>query len=312
MLDVLNITGTLFAVIGVGYVLTWRGFFDRAALQVLGRFVVSVALPALILSTLAGRDLAEIVVPGYLVAYAIGALLILGLGYAVARAGLGQSPVQATFQAMGASCSNSGYVGYPLLLLAYPAIASQVLAMNFLVENLILLPLLLTLAERGAGAASGWQLARDTARRVLLSPILLALLAGLAVSVSGVGLPHVVSEPLRILAMTSAGLALLVIGGTLYGLPLRTVRPPVVMAVVGKLLIMPLTVLAGLAVARALGMGPLPDGLRDGLIITAALPPIGIYPLLAQRFGQEETAALVMLITIPVSFLTLSALLLLL
>ncbi|WP_238367349.1 AEC family transporter [Mesobacterium pallidum] len=312
MLDVLNITGTLFAVVAIGYVLAWRGIFDRTALQVMGRFVVTIALPALIFRTLAERDLAEIVMPTYLVAYAIGGLLIIALGYVLARAALGQSPVQATFQAMGMSCPNSGYVGYPLLLLAYPSLATQVLAMNFVVENLILLPLLLTLAERSAGTSSGLRLFAETAKRVLLNPILLALLGGLAVSLSGLKLPYVVSEPLRMLSLTSAGLALVVIGGTLYGLPLRTVRLPVIWAVVGKLLIMPLAVLAGLVVARALGLGPLSDGLRAGLIITAALPPIAIYPLLAQRFGQEEQAALVMLITIPASFVTLSALLLML
>jgi hypothetical protein len=34
------------------------------------------------------------------------------------------------FQSMGMSCSNSGYVGYPILLVAMPAIASTALALH--------------------------------------------------------------------------------------------------------------------------------------------------------------------------------------
>jgi predicted permease len=53
--------------------------------------------------------------------------------------------------AMGMSCGNSGYIGYPLALLVLGPIAGVALALNMLVENLLMIPLTLALAEISFG-----------------------------------------------------------------------------------------------------------------------------------------------------------------
>lgn len=57
-----------------------------------------------------------------------------------------------------------------------------------------------------------------------------------------------------------------------------------------------------------LGVLPLEPQLRMGVVLTAAMPMLGIYPLLAQKHGQEGLAAALLGATV-VSFVSISVLL---
>ena len=59
----------------------------------------------------------------------------------------------------------------------------------------------------------------------------------------------------------------------------------------------------------ALGMATLPPDLFAGLILTAALPMMGIYTVLAQERGLGGAASIAMLVATTAGFFTLSALL---
>lgn len=77
---VLLVTGTIFLFISVGYVCFAIALFDHAELAPLGRFVVVIALPALIFRTFSTHDVEAIANPGYLGGYLLGSLLMLGAG----------------------------------------------------------------------------------------------------------------------------------------------------------------------------------------------------------------------------------------
>ena len=70
------------------------------------------------------------------------------------------------------SCANSGFMGYPILLIAMPAVADSALALNMIVENLVMIPLILVLAERGRSGGTGLF---GPLRRAATNPIVLAL-----------------------------------------------------------------------------------------------------------------------------------------
>ncbi len=310
MLEVLSITGVVFILIAIGYVSVFASVFSGAELATFGKYVINFALPALIFRAVSGRPIGEVVNVGYIGAYLLGSLAIFVFGYFWIRRGLGAEPVESTFDGMGMSCANSGFVGYPILLMAMPAIASTALALNMIVENLIMIPLVLIMAERaGGGAIRGWTLARQIAGRLIKNPIVLALTAGLAVSASGISLPDIIREPVNIIAMSSAAISLLVIGGTLVGLPLGAIDVRVPFVVAGKLLLHPLFVWLGLLVMSAIGFGVGDDALAHAAILMAAMPTMAIYPILAGRYGQQNVAALAMLVMTVLSFLTLSTIL---
>jgi predicted permease len=208
---------------------------------------------------------------------------------------------------MGSSCSNSGFVGYPILLLSLAPVADVSLALNMVVENLLVIPLLLFMAERARGSAVGAGRAMALAlQRLVANPLVLGLGGGLLVSAWGVALPAPVSRTVDMLAMASGAVSLLVIGGTLVGLPLRGLAGRVLPLALSKLLLHPFLVWLALAVVPWLGFSPLEPQLYTAAVLSAAMPMMGIYPTLAQAHGQDEWAAVALLLTTVLSFLTLS------
>ncbi len=314
MLPILTITGPIYLLILLGFVAVRQAWFAKADMRVLGQFVVRIALPAMLFRVLSRQPLEQVLNVRWLLAYALGSLLALGAGWYWGRRQPGAYPA---LLGMGSGMSNNGFVGAPVLLQWLGPAAGSGLAVALVVENLLILPLCLTLAELGhqaALSAAGSGTVRP--RRVLLAqalrpllrnPMLWAILAGGAFAALGLSLPLALSRSIDLLANTSAGVALVVIGGSLVGLKLGGQRTDLAVVALCKLLLHPLAV--GLLLAW---LAPEPSLVHTALIALAAMPMLSIYPVLAQKFGQEGFCAAALLITTVASFFTLSALLALL
>jgi len=312
MLDILAITGPIYLCIIGGYASVRWSVFSKADMRVLGKFVLQVALPALLFNALASRPLAEVARPGYLLAFTLGSVALL-LGALFFASKLQKKPLtESAYIAMGMTCSNSGYIGYPMMLLLFGPLGGVILALNLIVENLIKLPLLFTLADAGAHQGeplSLKQALRQTLLRLASNPMIVGILLGFLVSLSGWGLPSVLSRTVNLFAGAASGLALFIIGGNLVGLQLRGLRRQVGLIAVGKLLLHPAAVWAAIALLAVLGL-PVPEGeLRAAAVLSAAMPMLGIYSILAQRHGHEGFTAAALLGTTAASFFTLSAIL---
>lgn len=309
MTDILAITAPIYLIILLGYALTRAGLFDRADMRVLGKFVVNLALPALVFKSLSQRPLLEILNPGYLLAYALGSGALIALGFWWSRRVAGLTALASTFHAMGMSCPNSGFVGYPILLLTLPSVAGVALALNMIVENLLMIPLLLLLAERARGGEASWALYRSLLRKLASNPLMLAIVAGLLVSLAELRLPALAVQTVNLFAAASSAMSLFVIGGTLVGVSIGGLGRQVVPIMLGKLLLHPLIIVAALALVAVLGLAPVDPALQTALVLFAAVPMMGIYTTLAQQFGQEDFSAVAQLLTTIASFFSLSALL---
>ena len=64
-----------------------------------------------------------------------------------------------------------------------------------------------------------------------------------------------------------------------------------------------------MAVHRWGCMAPIPSPLREAILLSAAMPIFGIYPILAQQYGREGFSAVALLATTVFSFLTISLML---
>jgi predicted permease len=315
MLAILAIVSPIYIIIFFGYATTRAGLFAKADLLTFGKFVIKLALPALVFNAIAQRHIADIIVPGYLLAYTAGALAMLGGAYAVGRKLAGLSHQQALLHAMGMCSSNSSFIGYPILLLALPSAATTSLALNVVVENVVILPLLLILLETsvqqaGEGGRGSWLPAlKATLWQLARNPLVVALLAGLAVSLLELPLPAPLGRSITMFAQTSGALAVFVIGGTLVGLPMRGVALKVAPIALGKLVMHPLAVALAVACLPLLGMAPLAPDLRNAAILMAAMPMMSIYPILALPYGFAERGAAALVLATMGSFATLSALL---
>lgn len=331
LLDILAITTPIYLVILIGYIATRQGLFQRAEMRVFGQFVLNLALPALLFSAVSQLPLRQVLRPDYLLVYALGTVTMVLVGRVAARvlmpATLRSSPQQmagvSTTMAMGMSCPNSGFVGFPILLLTMPALAGPVLAQNMLVENLLVIPLLLALGELGkpvlahaadqsghTRATPAWaQVVIDALARTARNPLVIALMLGLAFAWIGPVLPKPVMKTIGLFAQASSALSLFVIGGSLAGLSVRGMGRQVAPIVVGKLIVHPLLVALALWLLQSLGWVQFSDDLRLALILTAAMPIMGIYPILAQRYGQDGLAAAAQLATTVLSFVSINGLL---
>ena len=304
-LNILGITVPIYLTIALGYVCTRMGLFAKAEMQVFGRFTLQLALPALLFNALSQRSVAEILNLNYLLAYALGSLLVMGLGLWWARKVLGQSLSYSSMMAMGMSCPNSGFVGYPIILLSFGPVAGVALALNMVVENFLLLPLLLAIAD-AQGRPGQWKsVLLQTVRNVLRNPMIWGVVAGFAFSLSGLQMPAPVGRTVDLFAQSSAVLSLFVIGGSLVGLQARGLQATVLPIALGKLVLHPLAMWAVLV-----WLVPIDDpALRAAAVLTGAMPMLGIFTILNQRHGHGTVSAAALLVTTVLSFFSLSALL---
>ncbi|MDR2788391.1 MAG: AEC family transporter [Candidatus Accumulibacter sp.] len=313
MLDILSTTVPIYLTIAVGYLTTRLGLFDKGDLRALGKFVINIALPAMLLDTLMKNRLDDMLNATYVAAYAAGSLFCIVLALNGARRLAPDEPSARPYIAMGMAFSNSGFVGFPIMLLVLPSVAGVALALNVLVENIVLLPLALALADwQDTPARNRWMTIGQAIFGLRKNPSVISILIALALSLLEVRLPSTCSRTVALFAQASVGIALFAIGGTLCGLPFRELGGKVAAITAGKLLLHPLCLWLALLLCALAGLPALPSDLRAALLLTGTLPAMSIYPLLGMRHGHEKFCAAALLATTILSFFSLSGLLALL
>jgi malonate transporter len=308
MFDILAITAPIYIAIALGYGLTRWGFFQKTDMRAFGTFVVKVAMPALLFNALSQRKVSDILNGEYVGAYALASLLTLGLSIFWAVRVSKTSRSLSSCLAMGMSCPNSGFVGYPVMLLSLGPLASVAgvaLALNMMVENLLIIPLLLAWAETGNGQSRWQTIVLQTLKGMLYNPMIWGIVLGFGFSWFEWQLMPSLSRTVSLFAQASGALSLFVIGGSLVGLPVQGMGARVAQIAAGKLLLHPLMMLVVL-----LFIVPVHDPvLWTAALLTCAMPMFGIYPILTQKHGHDGLSAAALLVTTMASFLTLNALL---
>lgn len=268
----------------------------------MGSFVITLALPALIVKGMAGHTLGTIVNPEFLIAYTAGSLASFSLGFIVFRKRLKQDLSGSAMAALGVSASNTGFIGYPVAAMVIGPSAAVGVAMAIMVETIVMIPLAQALADAGQSQSkTKLKTVAQTTRRLVKSPLIIAIASGLLLSLLGLQLPAIPMQVIDMLAVASAPVALFVIGGTLYGLKARGLMAEVTLITVGKLIVHPL------AIALAFLLAPsLEPSLKIAGVLFASAPMLSIYPIFGQRYGLEQRSAAALLVTTVVSFVSIS------
>jgi predicted permease len=304
MLHTLAITGPIYLVIALGYMAGRFGVFSKTDMRVLGTFVIKFALPALVFTALSQQPVRDILHVRFLLDYALGSLVVMFIAFAWGWWHQGKSFSLSAMSGLGMSSSNSGYIGFPIAAQVLgPDLAAVALAMCMVIENLIMIPLALVMADSGIAGAGPW-------RRSLLhslaqmprNPVILAIVAGFGVAALEVPVSGTLSRTINMLALSSTAVALFVIGGSLVGLTTRGMKRDVSAIALGKLVLHPL------AVGVLVWLVPPDDPtLRVAAVLYASMPMLSIYPILAQKYHFEGFAAAALLLTTVLSFFTISA-----
>lgn len=305
MLQVLTITAPIFILIGLGYLSATLGVLSREQLRGVGSFVITFAMPAMVIKALSERRIGDVFNPHYLLAYGLASLGCFAVGLLLFKLYRKADLQNSAIAGLGMSVSNSAFIGYPVAAMAAGSQAVVVLALGMLVENLLMVPLALALAEAGRQqGGSVLSVLGQTLKRLARNPLIVSIVIGGSLSLLEVKIPAAPLKVIEMLAQASAPAALFVIGGVLYGTKVRGQLNEIAQIGAGKLLLHPMLL--------GLGFWLFGDMERDMMLaglVMASAPMMSVYPILGQRFGVEGRCAAALVITTLASFFTISALL---
>jgi malonate transporter and related proteins len=202
----------LFVLVFVGYAIMRWGGWKKEAGDALAKFVFTIALPAMLFQLMSGFASLPPVDVRLLAAFFGGCLLVFVLGRIVSARVFGLDGVSQSVFALGGVFSNNVLLGLPLTrtLLGEEAMPAAALVVVF---NALTLWTLVTVsvewAKNGAPTIAGFG---KTARGVLTNPLVAAILSGTAFSLTGLQLPGLVDQPLRLLGNAALPLSLVALG----------------------------------------------------------------------------------------------------
>lgn len=304
---ILSITLPIYLLVGLGFVAVRSGYFAASDIRAIGTFVVRIALPALIFVAVGGADPSEALHGGLFLAYLGSSLALFATVLVVGRWLLRQDWSLVALAALGITCSNSAFMGLPLVSILFPEQAVTTFVTAMLIENAVLIPLALAIGDAGRNSeATPLQGFLDGVKGLFRNPIFLAMVAALAWSQSGLSLPDPVMRPIEMLRPIGAPVSLFAVGGTVAAATSLTgIAGPGALIAFGKLILHPLFFLGA-----ALLVPGLPEEMLLAGLVNAACPMFSIFAIFGMGFGRDLMASATLLVTTTASFLTISALLL--
>ncbi len=304
--DILPLLLTLFGLITVGQLLRVLGTLPANAPEVLGRVIVQITMPALLIVILAGARFESGLLPA-LLATTVAMFVALGLGVLWLRLVRAPRPSQGAAGIVSAF-SNTAFLGLPFVLARYPGSASAATT-AVVIDTVDTTILLLTVGVAFATAMASQTPPVATPRlprvaralvRVLTQPMMIAVLIGLGLALSGRELPGLIAEPLTLVGQATTTLAFLTIG---LGLDLKSLRGQT-RALAGiaviKLIIMP-----GLTAIILLALG-VHGEVAQVAVLQAAMPTAVVAAIIATNAGCDgRLASAAAVVTTLLSLLTL-------
>jgi predicted permease len=277
-----GLTAPLFLLVFVGYALArWAGW-NAALADALARFVFSVAVPALLFQLMSGFSRLPAVDPRLLVAYFGGCLVVYAVGRAVARWAFRMDGVSQSVFAMGGIFANNVLLGVPLAQVTMGPRAMPSISLVLVFNSLVLWTLVTVSVEWAKQRTLSWPALAETARSVILNPVVASILGGTAWGFTGVELPGVLERTLGLLATAAVPLSLIALGMSLAQYGAREGwRESATMAAL-KLTAHPLAVYA---LARLLDLGPVET---QAVVVLASLPVGANVYLMSRAFDAMQ------------------------
>jgi predicted permease len=309
MTALLDVVLPVFLVLGAGYLAVWRGLFSDSGVDGLMVFTQKFAVPCLLFAAISSLDLGQSFDWRLLLSYYTGSTACFVLGILGARYIFGRSLPDSIAIGFVALFANSVLLGLPIMERAYGA---EALVPNYAIISIhapfCYLLGITTMEITIAQSRTPLRLLTTVAKAVFSNALMIGIMLGFAVNLSGVTLPGVVDEALSLMIRAALPAALFGLGGVLY-----RYRPEGDAKVIAFVCVLSLIVHP----AIAYGMGRAVTGLSAdqlrGAVLTAAMAPgVNAY-LFANMYGAaRRVAASAVLIGTALTVLTASAWLLIL
>ncbi len=302
----------IFLVILIGFIFGKKHRFSKEAEGLINTYVLFVALPALLFLSVAQAKPQEILQTHFIVATLLGIAAAYWLGMLFARAN-GVSNPKASIIAMASCYGTTGYMGIPILLIAFGSQAAVPAAIATILHNIpAIMAVIITHDIQGQRKASLLQTTGKALATTIKNPLTLAVILGVLFSVMAIPLPDFLQRLAEFLSGAAGPTALFALGIGLSQINVSKERLKQkikwVMPVIGfKVIFQPLVTLLALIVLAN-------NAEVDIWFITAvvmAAQPIGagVYVFAHKYEYFSEEASIAIVLSLLVTLLTLAAVL---
>jgi hypothetical protein len=285
----LDVILPVFLILGAGYFAAWYKIVDESAIDGVMKFAQNFAIPCLLFRSLSRLDLGQSFDMGLLLSFYIGAVGAGVLAYFGARVIFKRPATDAIAIAFTASFSNTLLLGLPITERAYGPDALTANYAIIAVHSPFFYALGISLMEmartKGQGLAKT-ALAGRVVKSILRQPLVIGILAGLAVNISGLSLPGVVISAVDMMVRAAIPAALFGLGGVLL-----RYRPEGDMKTIS--MVCALTLIVHPAVTYGLGRYAFElsvDQLRSAVVTAAMAPGVNAF-LFANIYGAARRVA---------------------
>ena len=292
MLDVLNISIPFFALIFLGFGAHAIGFIDVAGARTMSKFAFYVTLPPFMFLKITASDPAAILNWGFIWRYESSTILIYLTAALIAQLLFRLGRLESGIFGLNVAYPNYGYMGIPLAILAFGDEAALPMALILFADTIVLLTLTACFVSGNEGGPVA--AIKRISFTMIANPLVIAVLAGLLFSASGLILPKIPQQFGTLLAGAAAPVALFALGATLFGQPVRAAAAEVSAISLLKLILHPL--LVALFFQGLPGQEPLWVKVA---ILSSCLPVAANVFMLANHYGAYtgRTASAILMST---------------
>lgn len=305
MLSTLMIVLPIFALVFAGWLARRIGVLGPNATTELNRFVVYLALPALLFDITSHAHWSDLWQPGFIAVFGLSTILIFAVTVAVASRGT-RHLADAAIDGLNAGYANTAYMGFPITLavLGQQALAPTTIAS--IITVCVVFGVAIVLIEVGLQSeARALHLVGKVGRSLARNPLLVAPVLGALFPATGLAVPPSAETFLKMLGGAASPCALVALG---LFLAAKTEHDPATTRSTATLVALKLVLHPVVAWVLASMVFHLTPTSTRTVVLLAALPT-GTGPFMLAEFYAREAAVTsrAILLSTMISVLTVSA-----
>lgn len=290
VLDALQSVLSIIIIIGIGYFLTRKGWFNEETGQLFTRIVVNVSLPALMLSNLMSTFdrpaliavIGGVAIPFISMLISYVAAVVISYALKVPKGRIG------TFQTMF-FVSNTIFMGMPVNTALFGEQSAPFVLLYYIANTTMFWTLGIYLIQKDGGKRTGALFSMQTVKGIFTPP-LMGFFAAVILIMLDIQLPRFIMDTAKYLGNITTPLSLLFIGITFHSIKLKDLQFSKDMAVIliGRFVISPLIVI-GLS-----NLWGIPWIMKAVFTIQAAMPIATQASIVSKAYEADYRYATIM------------------
>ncbi|MBF8982821.1 AEC family transporter [Lutibacter sp. B2] len=290
IIDAIQSALTILFMIGIGYFLTHKGWFDQSTSKLFSRFVINVALPFLMVTNLLKRFNKEMLMASgtrLLIPYAV-VILTYGIGMIVSRLLKIPDKRRSLFETMFA-LSNTMFIGLPVNIALFGDESVPYVLLYFIANTTIFWTFGVYSIRKSATGEGGHIFTKETLKKIF-SPPLIAFIISIGFILTGIRPPRFIMDGFKYIGSTTTALSMIFIGITIYDLDFSEIKidKSMIALLCGRFIVCPL--LAFVIVYYF----PAPSLMKKVFVIESAMPVMTNTAIVAQAYKSDYKYATVM------------------